>query len=354
MRKADYMIVGMGLAGACVALQLLKLKKRILVYDQPSQNRASSVAAGLFNPVTGRKLVKTWQADKIFPYLHTFYTTAEKTLSRRFFYKKVIYTPFVTVEEQNDWVGKDAEASWSGYILKVATRPLYENQIHDPLGGIRIGQGGYVDTNTFLEGVRSLLKKRRAYREEEWKEDEVYVASDHVMYRGASASKLVFCTGIHALGSRFFPGLPLVPLKGEVITISTALPLECIYNRGIYFIPSAPGSYKVGATYDIKDISARTTAGARAQLVEKAGAFLRNPFHCTHQEWGIRPSTMDRRPLLGVHPAHGHIFIFNGLGTKGVSLAPYLSETLVKYMEGDGNLEKEANICRIKPLSSKF
>ncbi len=347
------MIVGLGLAGACLALQLIKLKKRILVFDLPSQNRASSVAAGLFNPITGRKVVKTWRADHLFPYLHAFYAAAEKTLACNFFYKRTIYTPFATVEEQNDWVGKSVDPSWSGYVLKVTTRSVYGHQIHDPWGGILIGKGGYIDTNVFLKGVRSLLKKHHAYREEVWQENEVDITDHEVFYQDVLASKLVFCSGIHVLGSRFFPGLPLVPLKGEVISISTAQPLDCIYNRGIYFIPSGSG-YRVGATYDIKDTSARATAQGKAQLEGKVAAILRNPFVCTHQDWGIRPSTIDRRPLLGSHDEHKHIFIFNGLGTKGVSLAPYLSEALVKYMEGDGNLEKEANICRIKPLSSKF
>lgn len=355
MKKVDYIIVGMGLAGACLALQLIKLKKRILVFDLPSQNRASSVAAGMFNPITGRKVVKTWLADQLFPYLHTFYAAAEKTLARTFFHKKAIYTPFLSVEEQNDWIGKSVDPAWAGYILKVATQPVYGHQIHDPLGGILIGKGGYIDTNIFLEGVRSLLEKQDAYREEEFKEDEMSVTTSDVFCQGVLASKLVFCSGIHLLGSRFFYGLPLVPLKGEVITISTAQPLDCIYNRGIYFIPSDSGSgYRVGATYNIKDTRSQPTAAGKTQLVEKARAILKIPFECTHQDWGIRPSTIDRRPLLGSHPEHQHIFIFNGLGTKGVSLAPYLSGALVKYMEGDGILDKEANICRTKSLSSKF
>ena len=349
------MIVGMGLAGACLALQLMKLKKKLLVFDMPTQNRASSVAAGLFNPITGRKVVKTWRTDEIFPYLHTFYEAAEKTLASRFFYKSPIYTPFVTVEEQNDWVGKSADQAWSGYLLKVATRSVYGDQVHDPLGGILIDKGGYIDTNTFLEAVRSLLKRDDAYREEVWQEDEVSVAEGDVFYRGVVASKLVFCSGIHLSGSRFFTVLPLVPLKGETITITTTRPLDRIYNRGIYFVPVVSGEgYKVGATYQIENIRAQPTAEGKEQLVQKAKAILRNPFVCTHQDWGIRPSTTDRRPLLGSHPQHKHIFVFNGLGTKGVSLAPYFSNALVKYMEGDGNLDKEANICRIKPLSSKF
>ena len=48
----DYLIVGQGLAGSCMALQLLKRGKKILVIDQPHTNSSSMVAAGMFNPGT--------------------------------------------------------------------------------------------------------------------------------------------------------------------------------------------------------------------------------------------------------------------------------------------------------------
>ncbi|HNP08097.1 MAG TPA: FAD-binding protein, partial [Cyclobacteriaceae bacterium] len=83
-KKTDYIIVGLGLAGACLALQLLKRGKRILVFDTPSKNRASLIAAGLFNPITGKRIVKTWKADEIFSYLFKFYREAEKELQAKF------------------------------------------------------------------------------------------------------------------------------------------------------------------------------------------------------------------------------------------------------------------------------
>jgi len=120
-RKIDYLIVGQGLAGTCLALQLIKRKKSVLVFDEPEKNRASSVAAGLFNPVTGKMMTKTWKADKLFPYLHSFYSEAEELLKSKFYYPFPLYRPFISAEEQNEWMGKSTEAGMMEYIDKTST-----------------------------------------------------------------------------------------------------------------------------------------------------------------------------------------------------------------------------------------
>ena len=51
MEAVDYIVVGQGLAGSAVAVQLLQRKKRVLVIDQPTGNSSSRIAAGLFNPM---------------------------------------------------------------------------------------------------------------------------------------------------------------------------------------------------------------------------------------------------------------------------------------------------------------
>nr|MBX2815191.1 FAD-dependent oxidoreductase [Saprospiraceae bacterium] len=48
---------------------------------------------------------------------------------------------------------------------------------------------------------------------------------------------------------------------------------------------------------------------------------------------GVRPTTPDRRPFLGQSSDQPGLFILNGLGTKGLSLAPYLSKVLIQWMD---------------------
>jgi glycine/D-amino acid oxidase-like deaminating enzyme len=112
--------------------------------------------------------------------------------------------------------------------------------------------------------------------------------------------------------------------------------------------------YKVGATYDLSNLAEGNTTSGKIELQTKVSELLSVPFETTHQNWGIRPSTIDRRPLLGEHPEMKNILIFNGLGTKGVSLAPYFSGQLTQHLLDEGKLDKEANINRVKSLYSGF
>ena len=49
----DYLLIGQGISGSVLAWQLLKVGKRIVVINNTLANRASSVAAGVYNPITG-------------------------------------------------------------------------------------------------------------------------------------------------------------------------------------------------------------------------------------------------------------------------------------------------------------
>lgn len=353
-KRVDYIIVGMGLAGACLAIQLLKRGKRIFVYDLPQQNRASRIAAGLFNPITGKRIVKTWKADILFPYLNAFYTDVEKKFDIQFFYPKPLYTPFRSVEEQNEWMSRSADESFSNYILKVKTKSAYANEVHDPLGGILLSQCGFINTSVMLEALRNHLINIGCYREEEFNDKFMKEDKSLVRYNDLVADKIIFCTGVHALNGKVFSWLPLKPLKGEVLTIKTSANLNRIYNRGVYIIKSGGMNYKVGATYDLSNLEENISEKGRSELENRLHDLLNISFEVTHQDWGIRPSTTDRRPFVGEHPEWKNILIFNGLGTKGVSLAPYFSGQLADYLTSRGNLDQEANINRVKSLYSRF
>jgi len=275
-------------------------------------------------------------------------------LRGNYFYSSPLYTPFKSVEEQNEWMSKSADASFSKYISNVFVKPTFGDEVNDPLGGILLSQCGHVNTNLFLEAVRKYLIANESYREELWNEGDLSESDYDIQYKDAAAQKVIYCTGIHALKSRFFKDVPLKALKGEVITIKTPVTLNRIYNRGVYVIGSGKNECRVGATYDLTNLKNETTMEGKAELIQKAKDLLNFPFEVTHQDWGIRPSTIDRRPLIGEHPKSKNILIFNGLGTKGVSLAPYFSDQLASYLIGEGNLDEEANINRVKSLYSRF
>jgi hypothetical protein len=163
--QVDYIIVGQGLAGSCLALQLIRSGKKILVFDEPQSNRASAVAAGLFNPITGKFLKQSWMAEKIFPCLFQFYKEMEDLLRQRFFYPMAIYRPFISIEEQNEWMAQSEKNSLKKFISKIYTSHTFNKQVNDAFGGVITESSGYLDTVAFLTATQDFLKNRSAYRE---------------------------------------------------------------------------------------------------------------------------------------------------------------------------------------------
>jgi glycine/D-amino acid oxidase-like deaminating enzyme len=333
VKKVDYIIVGFGIAGAALALQLRKRGFNILIFDQPYEHQASRVAAGLFNPVTGKLMTRTWNADKLFPYLHDFYREAEKITSENFFYPTPICIPFKTIKEQNDWSASSED---------VYTSSRYGDFIDDKLGGVILKSTGYVDTVKYLEAVGKLFDIRRE-------------SFDYDNYRSFDAKAIIFCEGIKAKDNPFFKWVPVRQLKGETLNIGLEKTPPLIFNRGVYIVPTTidDKTWKVGATYS-HDISEGVTEAGRKELHQKLDSLLTVPYTATNHSWGIRPTTPDRRPILGPHPEYKNILIFNGMGTKGVSLAPWCSGILCDYLAEGLEIKNDINISRFYALYSKF
>lgn len=347
----DYLIIGQGLAGSVLAVQLIGRGKRVLVLDQPEANMCSTVAAGIFNPVTtGRAMKQTWRAPELFSSLDAFYREAEVLTKSKFLYQKTIYRPFETIAEQNEWMAADMKSKM--FVGKVETHPVFDQYITNPFGGLVLKNGGYLNVRRFLSAVREYLMELNAFVSERFEESEMKIAGEGVQYRNLSASRVVFCQGFQSLESRYFSWVPIRTLKGEVLTIQADLPDDVIFNRGVYLVPDGSGTWKAGATYS-HDTNPGTSADGRAELERRIANMLKIPYAVTGQSWGFRPTTPDRKPILGIHPEFHRLGFFNGLGTKGVSLAPYFAGVLISALENGVPVDKEVDIGRYNVLYCK-
>jgi len=353
IQKVDFILVGQGLAGSCLALRLIAQGKRIVVFDQPQQNRSSAIAAGLFNPITGKLMTRTWLANSIFPELHQFYHSAEKILGDKFFYPQSLYRPFLSVEEQNEWMSISSASFMDTYVANVFSESTYGAQVHDRLGGILLKQCGYLDVRKFMNLVREELRNNQSYFEDTFNDELLEFRNDRISYLDIEADKIIFCCGTAQLRSSRFGNVSIRPLKGETLTVALDEPPELIFNRGVYIVPIAGNQYRVGATYESKNIGEGITEEGRMELQQKLKELLKIPYKILEQDWGFRPTTPDRKPILGYYPDSKNVVIFNGLGTKGVSLAPYFSARLAEWLLGTGEIQPEVNIKRFKTLSSK-
>ncbi len=330
-QQTDFIVVGQGLAGSVLALQLMQTGKYVTLIGH-DENYSSRVAAGLFNPVTGKNLSKTWMADAVFAQLFSFYQHAEKIMHSSFFHPQPIYRPFISIEEQNEWMSKSAEPAWLPFIEKVVTKSMGFADLSDSLGGLLLKQTGYVDTGSFLLAAKRFFMERTQFINETFDYSRMHIRESGIEYKNIVAEKIIFCEGVNSSNNPFFSWVPVRPLKGETLTVKANLPVEVLVNRGVYAVPVEKNIFKIGATYEPNDISHTITEKAKTELLEKFVGLFSASHSILKQEWGIRPTSPDRRPIIGEHPVHKRVLVCNGLGTKGVSLAPFAGALLTNFL----------------------
>ena len=346
MNKVDYIVVGQGLAGSCLALEFLKRKIKFVVIDKFNPQSASQIAAGVFNPITGRTNQATWKASEIFPALHSFYLDAEKLLKSKFLFELSIYRPFLSEHESGKWPNET-----NAWIKEISQKSKYGETVNDPFGGIEINHGGFLKTQKFLKAVRNLLIGAECLQAEQFNFNQLEVG-EPIKYKSLSADKIIFCDGVDALTNPFFHWLPIRKLKGELLTTKAALPKDTIINRGIFSVPSEENEWVIGSTYYHNDAPGLNPEKIN-DMHNRSTILFKVPIEISQTQWGHRPTTIDRRPILGSHPTQKNVCLFNGLGTKGVSLAPFFAVHLADWLNDKTELQREVNIARFYSLLLK-
>ena len=208
----DYIIVGQGLSGSLLAHELLKRHHKVLVYDEPGQPQASGAAAGIFNPFTGRKLVKTWMADRLFPYLIQYYRALQAELRVKVIHEIPMYRPFLSINEQNEWGTRLYDERYAPYIDSIITSSDSMPQVVNPLGGLMLKQTGYVNISVLIRGIRDLLIQGKALASQRFDPAKLEIFENQVYHGGHQAKKLIFCEGPWVQDNPFFDWLPMRPV----------------------------------------------------------------------------------------------------------------------------------------------
>ena len=119
-------------------------------------------------------------------------------------------------------------------------------------------------------------------------------------------------------------------------------------------MPTGNNSFKIGSNYERNDINEVPTEKTKDILLKFFHDSTSIKYNIKEHRAGIRPSTIDRRPFIGKHPIHKSLWVFNGFGSKGVSLCPYFSSQLTSHIFENNALSEEVNIIRYIKYFSKL
>lgn len=346
MKEVDYIIVGQGLAGSVLAQQLLSKKKQIVVVDEEKENTSSKIAAGMCNPIVFKRLTKSWMIDKVLKKAKDFYQLQEELLNDHFYFDVPIYKLFADKEEQDFWRQKSNEPELFDWLNATLEHPFNEQHVNYSNGASRVLQSGFLQTEKWLNAYRSFLMKKECFLPSLFSYEDIVFKDNRVYWKDYCAQKIIFCEGYQSINNPYFKWLPFKLTKGEVLTVTFKnLQLNAAINKGVFVLPYN-SSYKLGATYNWDSLDEEPTNEGKEELIAKAKKFITDTVEVIDHRAGIRPTVKDRRPLLGIHHDYPELAVFNGLGTKGVMLAPHFAEKMVDLLENKTPLPLEVDINR--------
>lgn len=344
MDKKNILIIGAGLAGSCLAHRLLELGHYITVLDI-GENHATAVAAGMVNPMVFRRMNKSWRLDEFLPEAKEFYLSLEKKLEAKLFHQITIRRLFSSEQERNSWVEKQGLPEFDKYLTPITDEDEGYDGAINQFGSGRVKNAFWIDSETFYQSNLLFFQKNGMLLKESFSLND-FNPEDGV-YKGKKYDFVVFCCGYQNKEFPFFAELPIQQTKGQTLTISSSqIPENESLNRKCFVLPLGNSVFRVGATYEWNNDSLLKTEEGKELLLSNLdvlGDF--NPIILT-QSAGVRPTVLDRRPILGQHPEFSKLFIFNGLGTKGYLMAPTLSSELVELILKDKRLKKDISIIR--------
>lgn len=343
--KVDYIIVGLGLAGLAFTHELKKHNKTFIVFEDESQN-ASKVAGGMYNPVILKRFTPVWDAKNQLEIALPFYKEIETVLNNKYDFPIDTHRLFTSVEEQNNWFATCDNPVLSPYMVPEVHKKTYEG-LESPFGYGKLQNTGRITTKQLLDDYRAYLLENDKLIYDTFDYGNIQLVNNSVKYQNIKAKYIVFCEGFGIKRNPFFKDLPLREAKGELITIyAPKLKIDFVLKSALFIMPLGDDLFKVGATFNWKDKTNQPTEEGKQELLTKLNKLIKVPFEVVDHVAGIRPTVKDRRPLVGIHAQFTQLAVLNGLGTRGVMIAPIVAKELYNHIENNTELRKEIDIER--------
>jgi glycine oxidase len=319
------------LAGTLLSYELTQLGFYVQVIDNQHFEAASAVAAGIINPITGRRIVKTEQIDELLPTAKFTYQALEKDLGVSLWEERNVLWSLSDTKEENDWHLRASQAGMEDYIVA-------EPDTHDILTKVKnikafgeVKQAARVNIALLISAYAKKLTSQNRLLQEDFDFNLLEISEKEIKYKHLRAEKIIFCEGHRGRLNPLFQDLQFAVAKGEALIFQAKnLPPERILKNNITICPLADGTFWAGSNYEWNPSDSQPTATIRAEFEQQINTFLDVPFEIIAHRAAIRPTMKNRQILTLIHQDFPNVAMFNGLGTKGTSLAPYWAKQFAK------------------------
>ena len=347
----DFLIIGQGLSGTFLSYYLWKARKKIMVIDEDKPFTASKAASGVINPVTGRRIVRTWRIEELLPFSLKAYKDIGDELGVSLVKECSILDFHPTLQMKEAFENRLTEET--EYLHRSESRN-WNQQFNYNYDIGEISPCLLVNTDEMLARWRQKLIKDEVFINEKFSQEDCKVTDEYITYKNIRAKKIIFCDGAAGAESVFFRNLPYALNKGEAIIANIpGLSKKYIYKQGISIVPWKDDVFWIGSSYEWSFSDEHPTAAFKEKVINQLKFWLKLPFTIIDHIASVRPANLERRPFVGLHPKFNSLGILNGMGTKGCSLAPFFASQLTDYLMEGKPIYPDADVKRFERMLAR-
>jgi len=335
MKNWDVIVIGGGIIGLSLSIELHKKGARVLVIERGEPGREASHAAGGMLVDCGLETPSALQP----------LATASARMYPEFAHELEVESGTkVDLRDQGTILFPSAEHAVPPAFSALTPAQLTElepalSEVKDPAFFVKERS---VDPKALTAAAVKTAKNRGVDFSSGDSVTAVNLSDGHVTGVTTSktsflASKVVNCAG--AWSSQIGPqAFPTRPVKGQILCLvmpSRMLLKHVIRSPRVYLIPRSDGRLLVGATVEEAGFDKRTDASTIQRLHQAAIALVAKLIDAKILEaWaGLRPGTPDALPILGATETPGY-YVATGHFRDGILLAPVTAQVMADVITG--------------------
>ncbi len=327
----NVLIIGQGLAGSALAWRLLHRGASCLVVDRPLNETASRVAAGLVNPLTGRKVRPEWRQSECLSEADAYYRETEEELGGAWWQRIPIWRELETPDLEEMWRERQIAPDSSAFAGPILPWPHgWQGRGH----AAYTRGGAVLHAEVLVNAQRRWLTEQGAFEEGEVAPSDIVRQDAEFVWRGKKYDRVVWCIGYETAKTLNLPALESRLSKGTIADIS--LP-DFEWDAGVlhfgHWLVKHGSVWRLGATYEWawESPNEADTLAVHELLTDLACRY-RGRVEVIRARSAVRPIIRYSQPVAGALPDCPGQYIFSGLGSRGVTTSPWVSRLLADHL----------------------
>ncbi|MGA7307012.1 MAG: FAD-dependent oxidoreductase [Rhodothermales bacterium] len=346
----EHIIIGGGLAGTISAYHLAGHGSTLLLDKGKFGSGASGALSGLVNPFMSRKAHPVWQWREA---LEAFYHLISETGLEKYFNQTGVLRPAAALPQK--LLFRDVSRAFPDDTAWLQPHIVKDRwpDVSAQNGALFVYRGGGLEMEPFVRGVARAAEERGCELRAECPVTELKPDGDGLVVCGPSGEfkgkRVILCAGASFGTWPQLRALPFHAIKGQLIETNVPADVSgdfpCLAGAG--YVVRRANRLILGSTYRHTFSDLTPSQNDTEEIVRKTATLLPvvRVANVKRTWTGIRVTVPGTRlPVVGPVDGSGTLWIFSGLGSKGILMASLIGSRIPDYLRDSTSIPGEISL----------